>query len=203
MEVRILTVSREMGSGGSPIAERVATILGWHLIDRRLVFALARRLGVPLAEAESRDERVSRLSERVAATLSISLPEFVLGSTPLRPSDRHYRDLTDHIVRRAVEAGPSVVVGHAAQAIFAGRDDAFHVRVYAPFDVRVAQVKQEYLLSDEDATERVRRADADRAAYVKRHYARDWRDPCLYHLQLNTAFYTPDAAADLIVRSVR
>lgn len=203
MTIRIVTISRELGSGGSAIAERVATKLGWHLIDRRLVYALAARLGVPLAEAASRDERISRLSERVAATLNVSLPEFVLGATPLRPSDRHYKDLTEHIVRRAAEAGPSVVVGHAAQVLFAGREDAFHAFVYAPFEVRVARVRQEYLLSEEQAAERVRQADADRAAYVKRHYGRDWRDPNLYRLQIDTGFYAPDAAADLIVRSVQ
>lgn len=203
MAIAIVTLSREIGSHGSAVAERVATTLGWHLIDRRLVFALARRLGVPLAEAAARDERVSRLSERVAASLSISLPEYVLGSSPLRPSDRHYKDLTEHIVRQAVEAGPSVVVGHAAQVIFADREDALHVRLYAPAPVRVERVREEFLLDEGEARERVERSDSDRAAYVKRHYGRDWRDPSLYHLQINTAFYTADAAADLIVRSLK
>lgn len=203
MAVRIITISREVGSLGSAVAERVATALGWHLIDRRLVFALARRLGVTLAEAAARDERVSRLSERVAANLGICLPEFVLGSGPLRPSDRHYKDLTEHIVRQAVEAGPSVVVGHAAQVIFADREDAFHVRLYAPPGVRAGRVQTEFLVGAEEARKRVADSDADRSAYVKRHYGRDWRDPTLYHLQINTAFFSADAAADLILRSVR
>ena len=203
MAIAIVTLSREIGSHGSAVAERVATALGWHLIDRRLVFVLARRLGVSFAEAASRDERVSRLSERVAASLSICLPEYALGSGPLRPSDRHYKDLTEHIVRRAVEAGPGVVVGHAAQVIFADREDAFHVRLYAPAAVRAERVRAEFLLDEAAARARVESSDADRAAYVKRHYGRDWRDPSLYHLQINTAFFSADAAADLIVRSLK
>ncbi len=181
----------------------MATRLGWHLVDRRLVFALARQLGVPIEEAASRDERVSHLSERIAATLNVALPEYVLGRTPLRPSDRHYRDLTDQIVRRAVEAGPSVVVGHAAQVIFADREDAFHVRLYAPFEVRAARLREEYLLTGEEAAERVRKVDADRAAYVKHHYGRDWRDPTLYDLQINTRLFSADEAAELIVQAIR
>lgn len=203
MATGILTISREIGSYGSAIAERVATRLGWHLIDRRLVYALARRLGVPLKEAASRDERVSRLSERIAATLDVALPEYVLGGAPLRPSDRHYKDLTEHILRRAIEAGPSVIVGHAAQVIFAGREDAFHVRAYAPLEVRAARVREELLMSEEEAAAHVRRVDADRAAYVKHHYGRDWRDPYLYHLQINTHFFSADPAADLILRSIQ
>ena len=199
----VVTVSREIGSYGSEIAERVAARLGWHLVDRRLVHALARRLGVPLEEAAARDERVSPILERIAWNLSVALPEYVAGAPPLRPTDRHFRELTEHILRRALDAGPCVIVGHGAQVVFAGRTDAFHVRVYAPRDVRIARLRERLGLDEAEAADRVRRTDADRAAYLRRHYGRDWTDPALYHLQMNTAYFGADEAAELIVRALR
>lgn len=203
MEIRLITVSREIGSLGSAIAERVASRLGWNLVDRRLLYALAQRLGVTLEEAAARDERVSGLAERIAATLNVALPEFVLGTAPLRPSDRQTKEITEHILRRAVLAGPSVIVGHAAQVLFADRADARHVRVYAPIEVRVERVRERLGLDADAAAAHVRQADSDRAAYVRHHYGRDWRDPGLYHLQINTGVFTADQAAALIIQCAR
>ncbi|MBI4513460.1 MAG: cytidylate kinase-like family protein [Gemmatimonadetes bacterium] len=203
VEIRLVTVSREIGSLGSAIAERVATALAWNLVDRRLVYALAQRLGVTLEEAAARDERVSGLAERIAATLSVALPEFVLGPTPLRPSDRHYKEITERILSRAVEAGPSVIVGHASQTLFADRADALHVRVHAPFTVRVGRVQERLGLDPEAAAAHVKQVDSDRATYIKHHYGRDWRDSGLYHLQINTGFFTTEHAAALILQCIR
>src|SRR5207237_260580 len=59
-------------------AARVARRLGWALWDNGVVGAVAERLGISRAEASSIDERVPSLSERIASTLRMSTPEFVV-----------------------------------------------------------------------------------------------------------------------------
>jgi len=51
--MRAITISRQYGSGGGEIAARLATRLGWKLIDHEVVVRVAQELGVTEAEAEA------------------------------------------------------------------------------------------------------------------------------------------------------
>ena len=62
----VITISRMFGSGGSEVAQRVATALGWSLLDNDIVDAIAERSGLTRAEVSAQDERVPSLVERLA-----------------------------------------------------------------------------------------------------------------------------------------
>src|SRR5689334_5319238 len=55
-QMRAVTISREYGSGGGEIARRLATKLGWRLVDHEIVAQVAHELDISVEEAESRDE---------------------------------------------------------------------------------------------------------------------------------------------------
>jgi cytidylate kinase len=61
--MRAVTISREYGSGGGEIAERLARRLGWQLVDREIVAQVARALGETEVEAARRDEHVAGLAQ--------------------------------------------------------------------------------------------------------------------------------------------
>ncbi|MFL5608762.1 MAG: AAA family ATPase, partial [Gemmatimonadaceae bacterium] len=65
----IVTVSRQYGSGGSEVAERVARALGWKLYDNAVVEEVASRLRMTPAEVSAREERVPSLVERMASAM--------------------------------------------------------------------------------------------------------------------------------------
>ncbi|HEY6540726.1 MAG TPA: cytidylate kinase-like family protein, partial [Ktedonobacteraceae bacterium] len=141
--MRAITISREYGSGGGEIASRLATRLGWDLIDHAIVERTARELGTSQEEAEARDEytagRVSRILNSMfylsPAAMVVAPPEALL-------SDEEYRDTVNKLVRAAAVRGHVVIVGRASQVILAGLRDVLHVRILAPFEKRVAYVMQ-------------------------------------------------------------
>ena len=69
----LITISRQYGSGGSEIAERVARALDWHLYDNAVANEVARRLGMQPAEVSAREERVPSLPERSALALALAI----------------------------------------------------------------------------------------------------------------------------------
>src|SRR5947209_19661066 len=73
-QMRAVTISREYGSGGGEVAARLATRLGWQLIDHEVVVRVAQRLGTSEAEAESYDERVEGLVSRILTGLQAIQP---------------------------------------------------------------------------------------------------------------------------------
>lgn len=203
----VVTISRQYASGGSDIARRVAGRLGWPLLDNEFVDRVAERAGLSPQEVEAREERTPGLIERLARALAISSPEIFVatGEAPdarLGREDEIVRQ-TEAVINQAVKAGNAVLVGRGAQAHLAQMEDALHVYIVAPREVRVKAAMQRLGLSREDAEETVDRTDDGRRRYVKTHYDRRWDDPANYHLAINTAVFDYERAAELIAEAAK
>ncbi|MEP7000814.1 MAG: cytidylate kinase-like family protein [bacterium] len=198
----IITISRQYGSGGSEVAERVARALEWHLYDNSVVDEVAARLGISSAEVSAREERLPSLAERIASAISLSAPEMMptVGTTSLSPSEERIVEVTGRVMQEAVQAGPAVIVGRGAQCLLATRSDALHVFCYAPLEALTAYVVTNLGVKPEDARKQVLDMNAQREEYVKRHWKRAWHDLANYHLCVNTAWLGLDGAAELITR---
>ena len=198
----IVTISRQYGSGGSEVAERVATALGWHLYDNAMVFEVARRLGMSTEEVSAREERVPSLPERIASAMALGVPEVMptVADLATEPSEERIVEVTKKVIEEAVQAGPAVLVGRGAQCMLAARTDALHVFCYAPPDALVSYVITNLGMSPEDARRIVADKNHQREQYVKRYWKRNWRDVANYHLCVNTAWLGLDGAAEAIVQ---
>jgi len=202
----IITISRMFGSGGSDVAARVARELGWSLLDNAVVDEVAERLGVSRAEVSSLEERVPSLAERLAATMAMSTPEFVVPvpDTPLtETAEMRIVDVTRRVLEEAVQQGNAVLVGRGAQAMLADSKDALHVFCYAPKPFLVQYAIAHRGVNPANAEHEVDKMNRQREQYVKRHWGRNWRAIENYHLCLDTGRLGIELAADLTVAAAR
>ena len=201
----IITISRQYGSGGSEIAARVATALGWALLDNALVERVAARLGRTPVEVQAIEERIPSLAERLADALALGSPEIVSPalSAPLPPTEERLLEVTERVIDDAIARGSVVLVGRGAQSYLAKRSDTLHVLCYAPKPALVARVMQRDNIDMAAATKRVEDTNKRREQYVRRYWHRDWIAPENYHLCLNTEFLGIEGTASLIVQVVR
>ena len=201
----LVTVSRQYGSGGSEVAEKVAHALGWQLWDNALVDEVARRLGVSAEEVSAREEWVPSLPERIASALALGMPEVMptVADLAAQPSEERIVAVTKRVIEEAVHAGPAVLVGRGAQCMLAERADALHAYCYAPVEALASYVVTNLAVPAEDARRVVIERNQQREQYVKRHWKRDWRDPANYHICVNTGWLGLDGAAELIVQLAR
>jgi len=198
----VITISRMFGSGGSEVAARVASELGWTLLDNALVERVAARLGRTPVEVQAIEERVPSLAERLADALALGSPEIVSPalSAPLPPTEERLLEVTEHVINDAVARGPVVLVGRGAQSSLAQRSDALHVFCYAPKPALVNRVVEREGITPEAAARRVEETNKRREQYVRRYWHRSWLAPENYHLCVNTDWLGIDGAASLIVR---
>lgn len=194
----VVTIARQLGASGEAVANRLAEALGWRLLDRALVERIAQELEVEPAAVEATDERVEGFVERLGSYLSESFPEML--AVPVAPavSPEATARAARRIVAAAAEEGPAVIVGHGAQCVLRGERPVLHVLLHAPLRLRVARVAEHFGVPAREAEERVRRSDADRRAYVREHFGRDWLDPSLYHLSVDTGALGVEGASVLI-----
>jgi cytidylate kinase len=178
--VPIITLSRELGSGGDDIAVAVAERLGLRLVGREVINRAARQAGVPEVALAEIDELG------------------LLGVKPSAGALRLYRETVARVIHELADAGDLLVVGRGGQIALAGRPGVLHVRVIAPRAQRVACVQARCNLPEEVAAARVDASDRARADYLRRHHNVRADDPTLYDLVLNTAHLSVATAVDLI-----
>ena len=199
----IITISRQYGAGGSETARRVASALGWRVVDNELVEEVAARAGLPPADVAEREERVPSFAERLARTLAAATPELFAARSAWRDRSQASgsRPGTDHGNggRRAGGKGKVVLVGRAAPAVLARERDSLHVQLVAPRAYRIQAAAERLGVDPDQAARTVDETDRARAAYLRQYYRRDWYDPVNYHMVLNTGLLGLDGVTDLIL----
>ncbi|HEX8696214.1 MAG TPA: cytidylate kinase-like family protein [Longimicrobium sp.] len=194
----VITIARQLGASGEAVANRLAASLGWRLLDRALVERIAEELEVAPEQVEACNERVEGFVERLGSYLSEGFPEMMPMAMvpPLSPEST--ARAARRIVAAVADEGPAVIVGHGAMCILQRHPAVMHVLLHAPFATRVARAGDHFHLDEKAAAERVRRSDADRRRYIREHFDRDWLDPTLYHLSVDTGTFGVEGAAELI-----
>jgi cytidylate kinase len=183
---RLITIEREYGCGGAPIAAQLADHLGWKLWDHLLTEEIARIANVDRSAVMSCDERVDSALRRLAKAFwrgsyerGSSLGQHVFDTDRMMSL---MQDIMDRIGRE----GNAVVVGRGAPYFLRENPGAFHVFLYAPRAEKIRRIVAEGH-TEEEAEDLVESVDAERRAYVKHYFNADWPTRSLYHMMLNTA----------------
>jgi cytidylate kinase len=198
-QMRAVTISREYGSGGGEIAQRLATRLGWQLIDYEIVTLLAYRLGISVQEAEEHDEHAAGLVQRLLTNMRSIEPAMLINLPPgmAKPEEVYHRAL-HQVVRAAARERHAIIVGRGGQVVLGQRRDVLHIRVIAPLELRIRYVMLREQLDYGAARTRIQMKDRDRRRYLQTQYQCDNADPHLYDLVCNTSVLNLDQVVDII-----
>lgn len=180
----IITIARQMGSLGNEIAMDVAQRLKYTLVDQAKLQEAAEAYGLLKSELEEVHEKRPTLVTRY-----------------LTMRHRAYLDMIQTIIYSYARQDDVVLLGRGATVLLSDVPSALHVNIFAPFERRVEVVMAEEQLTRPLAEQLVRESDQDRAGYMKYLFDRDWMDPLLYDLMLNTGSVTRQHACDLIVEA--
>ncbi|HTB17818.1 MAG TPA: cytidylate kinase-like family protein [Bryobacteraceae bacterium] len=183
---RLVTIEREYGCGGGPIAAQLAEHLGWKLWDHLLTEEIARAANVEPSAVMRCDERMDSRFYRLAKTFWRASYErsSALGNQAF-DTDR-MTSMMQEITGRIADEGNAVVVGRGAPYFLREHPNAFHVFLYAPRAEKLRRLREDGCTRGE-SEELVDTVDRERIAYVKHYFNADWPTRSLYHLMLNTA----------------
>lgn len=191
-----ITISRQLGSGGATIARAVAGQLGYHLFDRELVDLVAKEMGSAPEVARLLDER----SYSWATSVAMSVLQLFRGQ-PITPET--YSFVSANVIRELAHTENVVMLGRGAQVVLGKKPGTFHVHVVAALETRVARIAERDSIDQPEARRRVHESDLERRNHVWSLSQRDWEDPLLYDLVLNTDRLSPEASAKLVVAAAR
>ena len=183
----VITVSREPGSGGRVVAERIAKQLGLDLFHGEIIQEIAESADTSARILETLDEKGLSVLDDWISTL--------VNRRHLWP-DQYLKHLMK-VIGTIGEHGRAVIIGRGANFILP-REVRFRVRIVAPLEFRVKNVAHEFDVPSEEARRRVLRTESDRRAFVRKYFHADITDPVNYDLVINTGTLSIDAAVEAI-----
>lgn len=187
---RVITVSRQIGCNGRPVAETVANRLHWSLWDRELVDAIAEHCELRTRVIEQFDERTVSEIETLARTL---LGEKELGGF-------YYGRELARVVLSIARRGNAVILGRGANMLL---PKALHVRLEGSEEFRISNTMAAEGLTRQKAVERVRQADRERRAFSQKVFNKDIEDHRHYDLTIQMDGFSIGDAADMIVTAAK
>ena len=193
MKNRVITISREFGSGGRTIGKKLAEKLGLPCYDAEIIEKMAQETGFAPDYVKVAGEYAP------GSFLSSAFSNRIFGPTNEDILWEHqYRVITE-----LAEKGPCVIVGRCSDYVLGERPECLKVFIHGTLEDRVTRCVEEYHISTQNMIERVREIDRGRANYYNYYTGHNWGEMRRYDLTLNSSITGIEGAVELIAALVR
>ncbi|MGN0484597.1 MAG: AAA family ATPase [Lachnospiraceae bacterium] len=160
MKKYAVTITRQFGSLGRPIAKRMSELLGVEYYDREIVDMTAKKLNLPVSEVSDQEESVK------TAFFKMRYP-FGSGTTQVQDSIFLAQQ---RIISEFVKHKSCIVVGRCSDYILKNMENCIHIFIYAPYEQRLKNCVEDLHLTESEAKKMIEEVDKARDSYHK-HYA--------------------------------
>jgi cytidylate kinase len=195
MEKKIITISREFGSGGRTIGREVANRLGIPFYEKELVDQIALESGFAPKFVEENGEHAPGTSRLSYAFSHQGVPGIMNG---LSTADFLW-SIQCNVILQLAEKGPCVIVGRNADYILKDRKDVLDVYIHADKEFRAERIVRLYGESEKSPMTRLAEKDKRRHINYQHYTGRIWGTAQNYDLCLNSGRLGIDSCVNIIV----
>ena len=196
---RIITIGRELGSGGRTIGKMVANRLGIPYYDRELIDKAAENSGLATQYIESSEQRITNsFLYNLAMGTSYGYGILQNANRQTLPLSEQIYEAQREVITKFANQGRCVIVGRCADQILAEREDVFRVFIYADMDKRILRGIQEYGMAKQTARKEIEKSDKERSRHYNIFTDKTWGDRHNYDLLLNSSKLDYENCAKII-----
>ena len=199
MEKKILTISREFGSGGRTIGHQVANALGIPFYDKELVEQVALESGFAEKFVEEHGEHSSAGSIFAYAFAPQRVPGVMQG---LSTADFLW-NIQCSVILQLAEQGPCVIVGRNADYILKDRPDTLHAFIHANMDARAERIVRLYGESEKSPQARLNEKDKRRKVHYQHYTGRTWSQAQNYDICLDSSALGIETCTEILLKLMR
>lgn len=198
--MKVITLSRQFGSGGSEIGRKVAEKLGIPYVDKSILAEAASKSGIAKEHFEKADEKRTNSFLFALATAHYGGSAVPVQLGDIITDDKLFIHTSDAIKKFAAE--PCVIVGRCADDILSELP-IIRVYVYADIKSRVERISKLYSLGEKAALTLIKKTDKKRASYYNFYTSKEWGDARNYDICINSDTLGIDGTAETIASFAR
>jgi len=193
---KLVTISREYGSGGRIIGRLVAEKLGIPFYDKEIIDLAVEKSGLSREIVETAELRAkSSFSYSLASAMNFG--EGMISET-ISVNEKLFITQYD-VVQQIAAEGEGVMVGRCCDYILKDMPGVTNVFIYGELEDRIKRSVDVYGVDPKKAADIVKSYDKARANYYNYHTCQKWGQFSNYNLAINSSYISDEAAADLIV----
>ena len=198
---KIITISRQYGSGGREIGAKLAQKLGIPFYDNEIITRAAKESGFAEAAFENAEKKATNSLLYSIAMGMNAYGNQDIGFTHLSLDDQVYL-AQSNVIRKVAKEGPCVIVGRCADYVLKDFDNVIHIFVWADIENRIKRALSLYQLTSNKPEDEILKIDKRRANYYNYHASEKWGKAENYHLSIKSDYVGIDGAVDCIAQFV-
>ena len=203
----VITISREVGSGGRTIGRKLAEKLGVRFSDKELVDKLQKKLNLTVDSIEELKGKKKRwLDDFIQMVAPVPMSGMLVDGDSdyiseynLSLSVNDVFEAEREILNGIADEGSCVIAGRSGFFVLKGRPNKVDILITASRDKRIARIMEKQNLSRQKAEEVIDSVDKARDNYVQRYTGQSRYDARNYHIVLNMDYITEDQAVEMIL----
>ena len=185
MKKKIVTISRQYGSGGRYIGENLAKAMGVPCYDEKLIDMVAKESGFAQSFVAEKGERMTgSLLFNIASSLSFAYNVFSTNNGVTLQDEIYFTQ--NRIIKELADKGPCVIVGRCADYILREREDCLNVFIFADNESKIERAEKYFNITREEAPAVLKKKDKARANHYKYYTDQEWGMASNYDLCLNS-----------------
>lgn len=197
---KLITISREYGSGGRYIGSMVAQKMSVPFYDKEIIDMAVEQSGLSREVIETSELRAKNsLAYSLASALAMG--EGFSGET-LSINEKLYIAQSD-VIRQIGERGEGVIIGRCADYVLRDLPGVTNVFIYSDLEDRIERCVNAYGDDPKNVRNKIKDYDKARANYYNYHTSQKWGDYLNYNLAINSSYMKDEKIADLIVEFVK
>lgn len=193
---KLVTISREYGSGGRIIGRLVAEKLGVPFYDKEIIDMAATRSGLSRDIVETAELR-AKSSFSYSLSSAMNFGEGMMGEA-VSVNEKLFIAQFD-VISQIGETGEGVIVGRCADYILKDMPGVTNVFIHGELEDRISRCIHTYGVEEAKAKDTVLTYDKARANYYNYHTCQKWGQYSNYNLAINSSYISEEEAANLIV----
>jgi CMP/dCMP kinase len=199
----VISISRQLGSGGAYVGQQLASKLKLAYIDRDIINKAAQQLQVSEKQIESRDETRTPLWRSILSSSSCINTTVYLPPSISEPSDKELYQTESEIIEQISKTFSAVIVGRAGSHILRNHPRHMSIFLHAALPFRVERIKKLYKLDEAQARKFIETGDKARGIYLKAVTGLDWMNCRQYHLCIDTSVTNFDGVVKVILAYIQ
>jgi len=200
----VITISRQLGSGGAYIGQQLADKLNIFFADREIISKAAHQLSTLEDNLESREEKLLTFWQSLRKTIPRTQGLYIVPVSPiLEFSDDELFAVESEIIKHIAKDGPAVIIGRCGFDVLRQHPNHISIFIHANTEFRNERIQKLYNIRYGDAEKMIEKSDKVRAAYCKAFTGKEWADARNYDISIDSGKLGIDNSIELILNFLK
>ena len=194
----VVTIARQFGSLGRPIAMRMSEKLGIEFYDRDIVEQAAAKLNLPVSKLNEIEES----AKKHIKSNSFRRMMYPLGTQTDELQNKLF-EAQENIIKFLAERESCIIVGRCSDFILEEEENLLRIYIYAPYEARVKNCVEELNMEEDEARKMIKAVDEARDRYHMHYAGYLPNDQRFKEILIDSSMLGTEGTADFLVEAVR